>query len=309
MINIPVALFGFRRPDLLQGALEQLVEQKVRRVHVILDAAPNDQPDMVEPVSLCRKVLEKKWAGIDLIPHLAKSNLGCQQRVLTGLDAVFENEKEAIILEDDIRAGPDFFALCAMVLSQLSADNRIGSVCGTALKGIRQAVSAPVFLSRYTGSWGWATWRDRWQKFRADNLQLAVLDQVAPPGHLGMGKEEWSFWRSRIGQARSGLLDSWAYPWRAFCWEMEWLTVRPSSNLTKNLGFEPRATHTKEVPPGVVMQFEQWTLPSPGELKNPCVGIGDHILSDWIRPGSDRLSRKFCRFLRGFTKVKKPKTR
>jgi hypothetical protein len=300
MIDIPVALFGFRRPDLLQGALEQLVSHKIRKVHVILDAAPLEKPDIVEQASLCRKVVAKSWPGLELVLHLAQSNLGCRGRVLTGLDAVFQAETEAIILEDDIRVGPDFYLLCGMVLNQFSTNPRIGSVTGTAFQGIRRAVPAPVFLSRYTGSWGWATWRDRWQKFRADNLRLAVLDQPKPPDCLKVKKEEWLFWQNRTGRARSGSLDTWDYPWQAFCWQAGWLTVRPSANLTVNLGFGPLATHTRDKPPGVLEECEPWTRPTHEDFKKISQGPGDEIISDWIRPGSHRPARRLRRLLRSW---------
>ena len=123
MIETPIVIFGYRRPDLLEGALEQVVHHKAKRIHVILDGAPHKKPKILEQTDLCRKVLAKSWPGLDLVPHLAEINLGCRQRVLTGLDAVFLVEKEAIILEDDIRVGSDFFILCKMALEKFLSDN------------------------------------------------------------------------------------------------------------------------------------------------------------------------------------------
>jgi hypothetical protein len=298
MIRAPVVLFGFRRSDLLRSSLEELNRIGSLRVHLVLDGAPDHSPEIQKEVSLCHEVLKSAWSALDIVPHFAEQNLGCRGRVLTGLDEVFKTEEEAIILEDDIRAGPDFFHLCNKGLELLRNDERVGSICGSALKGIHGKIRSPVFLSCYTGSWGWATWGDRWKKFRQDNLKLNVLDQPEPPSWLKMEQEEWLFWQNRIGLARSGRLDSWAYPWKAFCWQMEWLTLRPSSNLVKNLGFGPDATHTKDIPPGVVLELEQWTQPTSAEVQSPPVGIGDSILSDWIRPGANRLERRIGRFIR-----------
>ena len=301
MIRAPVVLFGFRRPDLLRSSLEELNRIGSLRVHVVLDGPPAHSPEIQKGVSQCREVLKSAWGALDIVPHVAEENLGCRGRVLTGLDEVFQTEEEAIILEDDIRAGPDFFHLCNQGLELLRKNEQVGSICGTALKGIHSKIRSPVFLSRYTGSWGWATWGDRWKKFRQDNLKLNVLDQPEPPAWLKMEQEEWLFWQSRIGQARTGGLDSWAYPWRAFCWQMGWFTLRPSSNLTKNLGFGHEATHTKDIPPGVVLEFENWTQPTPTEMQSPPVGVGDSILSDWIRPGANLVGRRIGRFIREWT--------
>jgi len=298
MIRAPVVLFGFRRSDLLRSSLEELNRIGSLRVHVVLDGAPAHSPEIQKEVSLCRQVLKSNWSALDIVPHVAEENLGCRGRVLTGLDEVFQTEDEAIIFEDDIRAGPDFFYLCNQGLELLRKNERIGSICGTALKGIHRKIRSPVFLSRYTGSWGWATWGDRWRKFRQDNLKLNVLDQPEPPAWLKMEQEEWLFWQNRMVLACSGRLDSWAYSWRAFCWQMEWFTLRPSSNLTKNLGFGPGATHTTDIPPGVVLELEQWAQPTPAEMQSPPVGVGDSILSDWTRPGANLIGRRIGRLIR-----------
>ena len=300
MICAPVVLFGFRRSDLLRSSLEELNRIGSLRVHVVLDGAPANSPEIQMGVSQCGEVLKSAWSALDIVPHVAEENLGCRGRVLTGLDEVFQTEEEAIILEDDIRAGPDFFHLCSQGLELLRKNEQVGSICGTALKGIKRKIRSPVFLSRYTGSWGWATWGDRWKKFRQDNLKLNVLDLPEPPAWLKMEQEEWLFWQSRIGQARTGGLDSWAYPWQAFCWQAGWFTVRPSANLTANLGFGPLATHTKDKPPGVVDERESWIRPTSGDFEQVTRGLGDEILSDWIRPGSHRPARRLRRLIRGW---------
>ena len=193
MIRAPVVLFGFRRSDLLRSSLEELNRIGSLRVHVVLDGPPAHSPEIQKGVSQCREVLKSTWSALDIVPHVAEKNLGCRVRVLTGLDEVFQTEEEAIILEDDIRAGPDFFHLCNQGLELLRKNEQVGSICGTALKGIHRKIRSPVFLSRYTGSWGWATWGDRWKKFRQDNLKLNVLDQPEPPSWLKMEQGEWLF--------------------------------------------------------------------------------------------------------------------
>jgi hypothetical protein len=299
MIRPPVVLFGFCRANLLRSSLEELNRIGPIRVHVVLDGAPFHSPKIQKEVSLCRQVLKSSWSSLDIVPHVAEENLGCQGRVLTGLDEVFKTEEEAIILEDDIQVCPAFFYLCNQGLKLLNKDRRVGSISGSAPKGVSRKIRSPVFLSRYAGSWGWATWGDRWKKFREDNLKLKILDQCEAPAWLKMRQDEWVFWQNRIGLARTGQLDSWAYPWKAFCWQMQWYTLRPSANLTKNLGFSDNATHTKDIPPGVVLELEEWTPPTDAEIKNPPFEVGDSIISDWLRPGANRLGRKIARFIKG----------
>ncbi len=295
-----VAIIFFDRPDLLSGALENIRLFPLSRFHAVSDGSRADDTASRDRVDTCRRMVEEFSKGRNTILHYSTKNLGCQQRILTGLDEVFRVEKEAVLLEDDIRYDESFVRYCQTGLECFRGALDVGSVCGKGFPGFHKLAQGPVCRSIYSGSWGWATWRDRWQKFRADNLELKILDHKESPAWLRMEKKEWLFWQDRIGKARSRVLDSWAYPWQAFCWQSGWWTLRPSANLTVNVGFRSDATHTKEPPPGIVGKIQPWSCPDLETMRCAPERSVDPILSDWIRPGAMKLTRRLNRFIRGW---------
>lgn len=293
-----LVLLIFDRPDLTRAALAQIQSLRLTRLHVVSDGPNPSRPDCVSRVEACRNLVEEFGRPHILRRHYADQNLGCQQRVLSGLDEVFEEENEAVVLEDDIRVSPAFFDFCQVGLRAAADLDDVGALSVTGFQGLRRRVSSPAFRSIYFGSWGWATWRSRWQAFRSGRNELQLFQTDQPPAWLHMRQAEWDFWRQRIGQAVRGELDSWAYLWQAFCWERAWFVLRSRGNLTENVGFRADATHTRDRPPGVMTELETEEPPSVEEMRVAPRGKGDEVLSDWIRPGSRRWSRRLVRWCR-----------
>ena len=62
--------------------------------------------------------------------NYSETNLGCRQRVSSGISWVFEQVEDAIILEDDCLPHPTFFAFCAEMLECYRHDQRVSSISG-----------------------------------------------------------------------------------------------------------------------------------------------------------------------------------
>ena len=103
-----VAIIFFDRPDLLSGALENIRLFPLSRFHAVSDGSRADDTASRDRVDTCRRMMEEFSKGRNTIFHYSTKNLGCQQRILTGLDEVFRVEKEAVLLEDDIRYDESF---------------------------------------------------------------------------------------------------------------------------------------------------------------------------------------------------------
>lgn len=292
-----LVLIIFDRPDLTRDSLVQIQNLRPSRLHVISDGPNPSRPGCSARVEACRKLVEEFGRSQVVRRHYADRNLGCQQRVLSGLDEVFEEESEAVILEDDIAFSQGFFDFCRAGLKAGADLGDVGALSVTAFQGLRRRVSTPLFRSIYFGSWGWATWRDRWEAFRSGRKQLAVFQAAHPPAWLHMSQGEWNFWGDRIGRAVRGELDSWAYLWQAYCWERGWFVLRSRANLSQNIGFRADATHTRDRPPGVLTELEPGEAQSAGEFRSAPRGEGDRVLSDWIRPGAHRWNRRLARWL------------
>jgi len=114
----PVAFFIFNRPDLTRLSFERIASYQPHRLYLIADAARSDAER--ERVEATRAVVEQIDWPCEVARVYAEKNMGCKQRLVSGLQYVFERETQAIIVEDDVLAHPDFFEFCHTMLASVS---------------------------------------------------------------------------------------------------------------------------------------------------------------------------------------------
>src|SRR5262245_32218326 len=164
MLSTPVALIVFRRPDLTARVLERIAQAKPRKLLVIADGPRPDRPDEVRACAETRAVIDRVNWDCEVIQNYADANLGCGHRVATGLDWVFDQVEEAIILEDDCNPHPTFFRYCEEMLDRYRHDGRIMHVAGSTYRAHAIRTTCRYFFLHFNGDWGWETWRRAWRR-------------------------------------------------------------------------------------------------------------------------------------------------
>ena len=106
-----VALFVFNRPDTTRRVFEAIASLQPARLLLIADGA---RPGKAGEAKLCQQVRDivsqVNWP-CEVSTNFAENNLGCGERMISGLDWVFSLVEEAILLEDDCLPHPTFFPL------------------------------------------------------------------------------------------------------------------------------------------------------------------------------------------------------
>ena len=172
-------------------------------------------------------------------------NLGCKKRVSSGIDWIFEQVQEAIILEDDCLPEPTFFRFCQEMLERYRDDKRVGTISGDNFQFGQRHGSDSYYFSKYVHVWGWASWRDRWQ----DSYDVAIgkWPQVRDEHRLAdmVGDQrEATYWRKVFERVYQGKIDTWDYQWVFANWVTGRSSILPAVNLISNIGFDQHATHT-----------------------------------------------------------------
>ena len=241
----PILLIGYNRPEMLKESLEYLTTLDTR-IYVALDVPkPNDSINW-ELSKKCQKILGEFTRQIFAI-RISDQNQGCFKGVTQAISWAFAYEKELIILEDDIRINDKFLQFATHMLNIHEFDNRIGSITATNLvpaDAICDASSA-YRLSAFTSSWGWATWRNRWQDYLDDLDSFPKFDHTFPRGFWSLLTKR--YWDRIFLETLHGKFDAWDYRWLYSNWKNSRLTIVPNSNLAINVGFGPSATHTKDL--------------------------------------------------------------
>jgi hypothetical protein len=243
-LSTSVVFIIFNRPDTTAQVFEAIRRAAPPRLLVVADGPRARHADDVEKCATARTTIERVDWDCEVLTNFAETNMGCKQRVSSGLDWVFEMVEEAIILEDDCLPHPTFFRFCEELLQEYRDDERIMAVAGNNFQFGRRRTQHSYYFSRYPHCWGWATWRRAWQHY---DPKMALWPRIRDEGWLGSvlhNKREIAYWTRIFDLTYAGDIDSWAYAWTLACWVQHGLTILPSVNLVSNVGFGTQATHT-----------------------------------------------------------------
>jgi hypothetical protein len=262
-VRTPVALVVFNRPDVTRQVFEAV---RAERPGVLLVVA--DGPRRPDEAERCKEVRSIVLDGVDwdcdVRTNLSDTNLGCRGRVSSGLDWVFDQVPEAIILEDDCLPTSSFFGYCDALLDRHRDDARVMHIGGANLAPGRWMSSASYRFSRYTHVWGWASWRRAWDHYDAtmaswpEFLEAGLLE--TPAGT----PEEQAYFRMVFSRVHAGEIDTWDYQWEFACWAQSGLATVPRTNLVTNLGFGSDSTHTGGDSPFAAIEAHDLT-----EIRHP----------------------------------------
>ncbi|MEM9296801.1 MAG: glycosyltransferase family 2 protein [Bacteroidota bacterium] len=217
---------------------------KPKRIYIIADGA-KDLED-TKKVSDVRSIVDNISWACDVRRNFSENNLGCRKRMSSGLDWVFDQEDEAIILEDDCHPSLDFFNYCQTLLDFHRTDNEVGAICGSNFQQNRKRGGKHgYYFSRFPAVWGWATWKRAWKGYDVDMKDW--LQWEGNGGLIRMLPDEWSrkHWKQFLGKTSRGNIDTWDFQFVFHCWKNGMLSAISDVNLVSNHGFRDDATHTK----------------------------------------------------------------
>ena len=126
--SAPVALIVFNRPDLTAQVFAAIRNARPAKLFVIADGPRNRAEE--EACRAARKAAQLVDWECEVKTNFSDTNLGCGRRPASGLDWVFRQTEEAIILEDDCLPAPSFFSFCESLLEHYRHDARVMHIGG-----------------------------------------------------------------------------------------------------------------------------------------------------------------------------------
>jgi len=244
-LDTPVALFLFNRPTMTAEVFARIARARPKRLLLIADG-PRD-PAEAAVCQAAQAAVEKIDWDCQVVRNFSATNLGCRVRCSTGLDWVFDQCEQAIILEDDCVPCDSFFPFCDQMLAHYRDNQPIMHIAGTNQQPAGWSCRDSYYFSKYPNIWGWATWRRAWRTFDVDlNLWSAFRDAgrltAICPDPL-----EAEMWTNHFDLVCFERFNTWDYQWTFNCWANNGLSVIPAVNLVSNVGCGPGATHTTKV--------------------------------------------------------------
>ena len=247
MIKTPVVFMIFKRPDKAEKVFEAIRQAKPPKLLVIADGPRADRPGEAKNCAATRKIIDRVDWDCEVIKNYSEINLGAGKRLSSGLDWVFDQVEEAIILEDDCVPHPTFFPFCEELLERYRYDERIASISGQNVQFGRKRSEYSYYFSRYPHIWGWATWRRAWQYY---DFEIKLWPEIKTRNLLRdilLDPEAEKCWSEIFQSLYEGRRrDAWDSQWTFACWIQSRLSIISNVNLISNIGFGKDATNTDD---------------------------------------------------------------
>ena len=241
-ISTPVAFFIFNRPDLTKIVFDAIAQAKPKQLLVVADG-PRVSAE-AEKCQITRSVIDQIDWECEVLINYSEKNMGCKHRVSSGLDWVFAQVEEAIILEDDCLPAPSFFDFCETLLDRYRHDERIMMISGDNFQNGQPTNDYSYYFSKYTHIWGWASWRRAWQYYDVNMTTWPEYKKSNAICSVCEDPCEQKFWIDTFDRVFDGAVDTWDYQWLYASWCQSGLSILPNSNLISNIGFGIDGTHT-----------------------------------------------------------------
>jgi hypothetical protein len=244
MTLAPVLLFTFKRLDTLKNTVSALRSNHLASesdLYIFSDAARHSGE--TAGVRAVRDYLTTidGFRSVSIIE--ADKNKGLANSIIEGVSKIVGIHEKVIVLEDDLISSTNFLSFMNQALEYYRNDARVFSIGGYT-KPMKRLREQEVYFTLRGSSWGWATWKDRWEgiDWTAGDYARFSKDTAARKRFNHMGSDMCQL----LDRQMNGRINSWAILWCYHQFKRSQYTVFPAVSKIRNEGFSAEATHTKE---------------------------------------------------------------
>lgn len=238
----PILLIMFNRPHRAAQVFEKIRQVRPSKMFMVVDGARPNRPGEAEKVQQCRAFKDLVDWECDLKVDFAETNMGCKDRVASGITWAFKHVDELIILEDDCVPDLSFFRFCREMLDKYRDDNRVFTIAGSN-QDYTEPFEESYGFSKRMYCWGWATWKRAWKVFDVTMRHWPKLQQDKYLKNI-FRKHDRFYLENEFQKTYEEKINSWAYRYWINCLVNHALHIIPKVNMVRNIGFESGGTHT-----------------------------------------------------------------
>ena len=266
MTLAPILLFVYNRPLHVRRSIESLLANELAKdseLYIFSDAAKDEtaQPNVNEVRQFIHSI-----KGFKEIHYVERTeNWGLARNIIDGVTTLVNQYGRVIVLEDDLIVAPYFLQFMNDALETYKDEDNVCHI--QACDFTKDPILPDTFLIKWTGSWGWATWKRAWKLFNPNGQEL--LDELI------RRKLTYRFdFNGKYGYTRmlrnqiKGKNNSWAIRWNASLFLADKLSLNVGKSLIQNEGFDGSGTNCGS---GNLYDSDLWTKPLPVVKIQPIV--------------------------------------
>lgn len=243
----PIIVFAYLRLDTFKRVIEALQDNdlaKQSNLYIYCDGVKSEKDKIIQTPLL--KFIKSITGFKTITIKISPINKGLDPSIIEGVSEVINKYGKAIILEDDIVVTTNFLSYMNHALDFFEKDTRIMSISGFGLKVKKpKYYNDDVYMFGRSTSWGWATWKNRW-----NNIDWDIKDWK----EFSKNRKAIKKFKQRGGSDMFKMLKTclagggmWDI---RFCYNMfktDTYSIIPFNSLVENIGFNDLGTHCKSV--------------------------------------------------------------
>lgn len=234
--KLPILLIAFNRLDTTKEVFEQIREYEPNKLYISIDG-PRTDDERDKVTSVIEFIKRSTNWECEVHYKISEHNLGCKEACTSAIDWFFSREDSGVILEDDCVPCSSFFQFCSLALNIYKDDERVSIISGSRFSEPGDSVA----FSKFQMIWGWASWANRWEKYRG-TIEESKIDEFVKK--VGFGIFDRLCWREIMYRLHRGEIPS-AWDFQLLFWNVlnEKYSVVPPVNLVKNIGVGTDSTN------------------------------------------------------------------
>ena len=238
----PIVILAYNRPRHLQQTVQALLQNKEAAESELFVFCDAPRSDADRPMVEATRQAESQITGFKQV-HITERehNIGLAHNVVGGVTQVVNQYGRVIVLEDDLLVSPYFLKFMNDALETYADEPKVGHIQACDFTGDKRLPDT--FLIKWTGSWGWATWKRAWQLFNPDGKQLLEQLQERHLCHTFDLNGNYRFTRM-LRRQTEGKNDSWAIRWNASLFLADVLSLNVGKSLVTNNGLDGSGTNS-----------------------------------------------------------------
>jgi len=291
-LNTPVLFLVFNSPDTTARVFKTIRKAKPLRLYVASDGPREGRDGEMDQVKKTRDIATSVDWPCEVRVLFRSYNLGCKYAVSGAINWFFQYEESGIILEDDVLPAEGFFEYCQAALQKYANNPNVGIVSGHSLETKENTPNArySTKFTTYGLIWGWATWRNIWNKYDVELADWDSKDLDFLCRKDSSNKLYVHVWRQIFINIQDRKVDSWAHQLNFLLLRHNLLCVHPPYNIIDNIGYGSDATHTSGNRPAwlvnsnkIIVDNITFTNPSINLSLDQAIGAQIFGISPWAK--------------------------
>lgn len=296
-VQTPLILFVYNRENTTRQLLDALSHVKASKIYVFADGPKKEIFQDYDQCAKVRALIDQFSKRSSIKKFYSDINRGCEKQIPSGISEVLSHEKRCIVLEDDCIPESSFFRYCDELLDYYENDTRIMTISGTNIQ-VKKRTSDSYYFSKFTHSWGWATWKRAWQHYDHNMNKWQELKTTNWLREHFTRELSIKIWTNIFDRVVAEQMNAWDYRWLYSMWLKRGYTIIPSVNLVKHIGFGSESTHFRNTTQKNEMKTRQIEFP----LRHPkvvsCHALADEFTQRIIHENRKSLLSKIAHFMK-----------